>query len=56
MTFFVTVLVNIFMRPTLTHDFWGLHKNTNCAFPLKEIDIQYNISTMEVTLIYQLVK
>ena len=19
---------------TLTHDFWGLHKNMNCAFPL----------------------
>ena len=22
------------MRQTLTDDFWGLHKNTNCAFPL----------------------
>ena len=33
-TFFVTVLFNIFMRQTLTDDFWGLHKNMNCAFPL----------------------
>ena len=23
-----------FMRKTLTDDFWGLHKNMNCAFPL----------------------
>ena len=22
------------MRQTLTDDFWGLHKNMNCAFPL----------------------
>ena len=22
------------MRQTLTDDFWGLHKNINCAFPL----------------------
>ena len=26
MTFFVTKLFNIFMRQTLTDDFWGLHK------------------------------
>ena len=32
-TFFVTVLFNIFMRQTLTDDFWRLHKNINCAFP-----------------------
>ena len=32
--FLVTVLFNIFMRQTLTDDFWGLHKNMNCAFPL----------------------
>ena len=32
--YFVTVLFNIFMRQTLTEDFWGLHKNMNCAFPL----------------------
>ena len=24
------------MRKTLTDDFWGLHKNMNCAFPLKK--------------------
>ena len=30
----VSVLYNIFMRQTLTDDFWGLHKNMNCAFPL----------------------
>ena len=33
--FFVTVLFNIFMRQTLIDDFWELHKNMNCAFPLK---------------------
>ena len=22
------------MKQTLTNDFWGLHKNMNCAFPL----------------------
>ena len=33
-TFFVTVLFNIFMRQKLTDDFWGLHKNMNCTFPL----------------------
>ena len=32
--FFVTVLFNIFIRQTLTNDFWGLHKNMNCKFPL----------------------
>ena len=35
MTFFVTALFNIFMRQTLTDDFWELHKNMNCVFPLK---------------------
>ena len=34
--FFVTVLFNIFIRQTLTDDFWGLHKNMNCAFPLNK--------------------
>ena len=33
--FFVTVLFNIFIRQTLTDDFWGLHRNMNCVFPLK---------------------
>ena len=32
--YFVTVVLNIFMRQTLTNDFWGLHKNMNYAFPL----------------------
>ena len=32
--FFVTVQFNIFMRQTLTDDFWGFHKNMNRAFPL----------------------
>ena len=32
--FFVTVLFNIFIRQTLNNDFWGLHKNLNCVFPL----------------------
>ena len=36
-TFFVTVLFNIFMCQTLTDVFWGLHKNMNCAFPLKDV-------------------
>ena len=38
----MTVLFNIFMRQTLTDDFWGLHKNINCAFPLSLI-IRYNV-------------
>ena len=25
-----------FLILTLTDDFWGLHKNMNCTFPLKE--------------------
>ena len=32
----MTVLFNIFMRQTLTDDFWELHKNMNCAFPLSK--------------------
>ena len=37
-TFFMTVLFNFFMRQTLADDlddFWGSHKNMNCAFPLQ---------------------
>ena len=26
------------MRQTLTDDFWGLHKNMNCVFPLSDIN------------------
>ena len=33
--FFVTVLFNIITRKTLTDNSWGLHKNMNCAFPLR---------------------
>ena len=32
--FFETVLFNIFIKQTFADDFWGLHKNMNCAFPL----------------------
>ena len=40
--YFVTVLLSIFMRQTLTDDFWGLHKNMNCAFPLKKKYLRAN--------------
>ena len=33
--FFVTVLFNIFIKQILNDDFWGLHKNMNCAFSLR---------------------
>ena len=33
--FFVTVLFNIFIKQTFADDFLGLHKNMNCAFPLR---------------------
>ena len=33
--FLWTVLFNIFIRQTLSDDFWGLHKYMNCAFPLR---------------------
>ena len=33
--FLWTVLFNIFMKKTLTDDFWGFPKNMNCAFYLK---------------------
>ena len=36
--FFVTVLFNIFMRQTLTDDFWEIHKNMNGAFTLKTVE------------------
>ena len=37
--FFFWLLFNIFMRQTLTGDFWGLHKNMNCAFPLSRFSV-----------------
>ena len=33
--YFVTVIFSIFMRQTITDYFGRLHKNMNCAFPLK---------------------
>ena len=39
----MTVLFDIFMRQTLTNDFWGLHKNMNCPFPLKVADTYRNV-------------
>ena len=41
--FFVTVLFNIFMRQTLTKDFWGLHKIMNRVFPLRELGSHYSV-------------
>ena len=37
----MTVLFNIFMRQTLTDDFWELHKNMNCAFPLIRVKVRH---------------
>ena len=34
LVFFLTVLFDTFMSQKLTDYFWGLHKNTNYAFPL----------------------
>ena len=31
----MTILFNIFHEKKITDDFRGLHKNMNCAFPLK---------------------
>ena len=36
--FFVTELFYIFMRQTLTDEFWVLHINMNYAFPLIRIE------------------
>ena len=33
----MTVFFNNFVRQTLTDDFGGLHKNMNCAFPLRNL-------------------
>ena len=43
-SFFVTVLFHIFKRQTLTDDFWGLHKNMSCEFPLTCILMKKQIS------------
>ena len=43
--FFVTVLFNISLRQISNDDFWGLHKNMNCAFPLS-----FEISKLRVSV------
>ena len=51
--FFVTVLFNIFMRQKLTDDFWGVHKNMNCAFPTKSLSLKpkdYQFSKPDLSL------
>ena len=50
----MTVLFNIFIRQTLTDDFWGLHKNMNCAFPLTMTPIKQTsyIATNHFNFIY----
>ena len=54
--FLWTVLFNIFI--TLTDDFWGLHKNMNCAFPLNSfsnLDICLNPEYVSVSIEKQIV-
>ena len=48
--FFVTLLFNFFMRQTLTDDFWRLHKNMNCAFPLSKFS-QYKITKIKTDVV-----
>ena len=55
--------LSIFMRQTSTDDFWGLHKNMNCAFPLSYLAIHiHNVqlklvaSTLYIKLIIYLNK
>ena len=42
------------MRQTLTDDFWGLHKNMNCAFPLMKNEI-FCFVYMRLFAIYPLI-
>ena len=51
--FFATVLFNISMRQTLTDDFLDLHKNMNCAFPLRTIT---NISSTYEGLVWCVIR
>ena len=37
-TFFVEPFLIFLMRQTLNDDFWELHKNMNCAFPLRPVN------------------
>ena len=34
------MVFTIFIRQALTDDFWGLHKNINCAFPLNREELR----------------
>ena len=36
---FVIVSLIVFMSQTLTDEFWGLHQNKNCTFPLKSLKL-----------------
>ena len=55
--FFVTVLFNISMSQTLNNDFWGSHKNMNCAFPLRVITLYSKtpsnvcLKTIQITMV-----
>ena len=37
-----------FLRKKITNDFWGLHKNMNCAFPLKIYKEISTLSSIEI--------
>ena len=37
------------MRQTLTDDFWGIHKNMNCAFPLSQLVLSIAIGIIHST-------
>ena len=57
--FLWTVLFNIFMRQTLSDDFWGLHKNMNCAFPLtkkKHSAASFTLEILQTISDYQVCK
>ena len=45
-TFFVTVLFNILMKKN--NDFWRLHKNMNCAFPLRRLGSKKAINNNKI--------
>ena len=59
--FLWTVLFDIFIKQILTDDFWGLHKNMNCAFPLNSFSIldiclnpEYVSVSIEKQIVYRL--
>ena len=49
----MTVLLNIFLRQTLTDDFWGLHKNMNCTFHLSTYDLLLPPGSKEFCMLSQ---